>query len=228
MSEENSKKHKRNSPSKLRADLELNFLLAEIEGRLKEPSEELVRGTTEGVRAAIRKFDAMESGAAKGAASGALSSFVVNRLSDLISALSRLALVKLDVGVPAELHADSRPKGGAGGKSTASQYCTWKQDDLLLTLSCLSRKPYTVILHIDEGPDLELSEVRWVDEDSLNRDPEDAVSPTNFPLERIDERTYRVDMRVGVFAGRMGSLTAARERESDDGMDPRLLLPFVN
>jgi len=156
-------------------------------------------------------------------------SFLVERLSDWRYALHRLAFVVMNSGEQAEVHADSRPKRANGRKQTSSHYFTWKQDDMQLTLSCLSKKPYAVTLHVDEGADEELSELCWIDEDSLCGNPDEPIEPKKFALERInDERTYKVDMRLGVFNGRMGSLNAACERESEDSIDLMLLLPFVN
>ena len=226
MSEENASKREREAMSRADADLELNLLLAEIEG--PEPSDELIRKTSEGIRAAIAEFDARESVAATVTGSESSKPFCIERLCDFLAFLPRLTLVKLDVGLSAHGYADTRPKGTAGRQSKPSHYCTWKQDALRLTLSCMHTKPYTVTLHVDEGSDVELSELGWIDEDALRGEPDSPVAPKKFRLQRIDESTYRVDMHLGVFTRRMGSLTAASESASARGVDPRLLLPFVN
>ena len=153
---------------------------------------------------------------------------VVEKLSDWLAALPRFAVMTMDSGTEAYAVADDRSRRSATRKMEPSNFCTWRQDDMQLSLRCRPKKPYTVTLHVDEGADVELSELCWIDEDSLGSAHDEPIEPRKFPLKRIDERTYRVVMRVGVFNGRMGSLTAARERESKDSIDPRLLLPFVN
>ncbi len=153
----------------------------------------------------------------------------VNRLSDWLAALPRLEFRALQFGNMATAHADSRIKGTAGRKSEPVHYCTWKQDDMQLTLSCPHKAPYTVTLRVDEGPDVELTKLCWIDEDALGGDTGASVEPWEFPLERIGDRAYRVvSMDEEDFFTRMGSLSAATERENEEGIDPRLFLPFVN
>jgi len=156
---------------------------------------------------------------------------VVKQLSDWLAALPRLAMIEMESGTEAYAGADDGRRHSLTSKSAPSNFFTWKQDDMQFTLSCLTKKPYTVRLHVDEGADIELSELCWINEDSLGRAEDEPIELKKFPLERIDEKTYRVKVSPGVFYGRLGSLTAAIaacERESEDSIDPQLLLPFVN
>lgn len=214
--------------NRLAAEERLNHLLAEIQGRAREPSDDLINSTSERVRTAIREFDAKETVAAISAGSGSVRSFVVERLSDWIAALPRLELGNLQLGNLAEGHADTRTKGAGGKKKVSVHLCTWKQDVLQLTLSCLQKPPYKVTLRVNEGArDAELAKLCWIDEASLDHAPGAPVQVVDFPMKRIDERTYLVDMDVDDFVGRLGSLHAAKELAQQSGADPRLLLPFV-
>lgn len=150
------------------------------------------------------------------------------QLSELLAVLSRFTLIEMNSGTQASAAADDGVGRSAEHQREPSNFFTWKQDDMQLTLSCLPKKPYAVMLHIDDGPDIELSTLCWIDKDSLGTDPDEFVERKKFPLKRIDERTYRVSMPVGIFTGRMGLLNTARGRASEKGIDPRLLLPFVS
>lgn len=228
MTKRSDRPHRPGASPQAKADLELNFLLAEIEGRLREPSDDLIRRTSERIREAIKEFDAKESAAATSTGSENLLSFFVNRLSDWLAALPRLEFRALQFGNMATAHADTRIKGKTGREPTP-HYCTWKQDDMQLTLSCPRKAPYTVTLRVDQGPDVELTKLCWINEDALGGDPGAPVEPLDFPLERIGDRAYRVvSMDEEDFFTRMGSLSAATERENEEGIDPRLFLPFVN
>lgn len=61
MSKKHGDKESKAAHDQIEAEVHLNFLLAEIEDRLHEPSDELVRETYAAIRSAIKEFDARES-----------------------------------------------------------------------------------------------------------------------------------------------------------------------
>ena len=228
---------------RLRLEQTIEDMEAEAEGRTQTTSQASVDRAMSRVYAALERFasgkpvhqpDAETSSDGPARVAPAARSkrnqlwSPVNRLSDWLAAVARLEFGALQFGNMATAHADSRVQRTAGSKSEPVHYCTWKQDGLQITLSCPRKAPYTVALHIDDGPDTELTQLFWIEEDELGGDVGAPVKPVEFPLERIGDRAYRVaGMDEDVFFTRMGSLGAAREREGEDSIALRLLLPFV-
>ncbi|MFL4468988.1 hypothetical protein ACERZ8_03550 [Tateyamaria armeniaca] len=61
MSNENKKNRAQDKSLTKGVDLELNFLLAEVEGRLREPSDELVRDTFASIESQIQEFESRQT-----------------------------------------------------------------------------------------------------------------------------------------------------------------------
>jgi hypothetical protein len=213
---------------KIAAENRMKDFLSDIEGRTREPGDDLVKRTSERVRAAIREFDARENVAVAAESGGALS-FVFEKLKDAYIALPRLVLVDTDIGGPVAGRADDGARRSARRRSKPSNFCTWKQDAFQFTLSCRLRNPDPVTLHIDEGPEVEFRELRWIDEDDVQGDPDRPITVKSFPLKRLPDttRAYEVKMHVVTFQARMGAIYAAKEGARADSADVRLLLPFV-
>jgi hypothetical protein len=120
--------------------------------------------------------------------------------------------------------------GSAGAKhahSAQTNFRSWRQGDLHLTLGCETKPPFQVNLHINEGPDAQILRLCWIDETSLSGDVSLPPSLVEFKVERIADRTYRVKMSVGAFSTRLRAINAYEENKGEDAKDPRLLLPFV-
>jgi hypothetical protein len=215
--------------ARMKADLQLNFLLAEIEGRLQEPSDELLRETHAGVLSAIMDFDVNEAAAVASLGPSSMTLNAFNKLSDFIAGLSRFDFVEMNIGTLAIGRNDDGDRRSAGRRAAARHFCTWKQNGLQFTLSCMSKMPFTVTLQIDEGPDVELRELVWIDEDDVEGVPDRPVNMESFALKRLPDskRTYQVGMDVVAFTARMGAIYAAKEGEAADDAKVRLLLPFV-
>lgn len=152
-----------------------------------------------------------------------------NRLSSIIDQMSdwtRLSGRYLALG-----------NGGVGnlmGAAAASKTVTrrasanhrsWCQGDLSLTLSIINAKPFSVTLHIDEGPDIDISHLSWIEEKSFEADPQRRPVLRRFEVKRTNEdRTFKVEATPAEFVRRLSAITTA---ESKSISDAQLLLPFV-
>ena len=155
----------------------------------------------------------------------------ISLILDRVSDWALLAPRFFDLG-PGEMGLGTGAHASAGRASTAwrkregENFRKWRQGDLHLVLNCENEPPFAVTLLIDEGPDVRLQRLCWIEEHSLAGDPNAPAALVAFPLERIGDRAYRVEMSVGKFSARLSAIEAAKKGRKEGG-DPRLLLPFV-
>jgi len=110
--------------------------------------------------------------------------------------------------------------------SEATQFQIWQQGALGLTLSCENKHPYTVTLRVDD-PHAKVAQLYWVDEGSLTDDSDAPLQAQSFSVTQVDAQTYTVQMPVAIFADKIRAIVAAQQHTDAEGLNPRLLLPFV-
>lgn len=155
-------------------------------------------------------------------------SSILDRRSDWKSLATRIFEIGAGaIGNGRQAFAGTASKRTGSRAPEASNFRTWQQGGLRLTLSCGEKAPYLVTLNVDESPDAKVVRLCWIHEDTLAGDPEAPLRVVPFSVKRIDEGTYSVDMKVGVFSKRMHAIAAAERYAGKGDPDPRLLLPFV-
>lgn len=152
-----------------------------------------------------------------------------NRLSSIIDQMSdwtRLANRYLDLGnggVGTAIGAAAASKTAVGQAS--ANHRSWRQGDLSLTLSIKNAKPFAVTLHIDEGPEIDINYLTWIEEKSFEADPHSRPALRRFEVKRTGKvRTFKVEAKPAEVVQRLSAIKAAEAKTMSDA---QVLLPFV-
>lgn len=109
-----------------------------------------------------------------------------------------------------------------GRRQVDFDYCTWRQGDLKLTLALDGDD--SVTLSIDDGPDVEIGRLGWIDEEALGGDPHAVAQLQRFDVSRTGARLFAVGAPSGDVSDRLAAIKAA---ETTGAENLFALLPFV-
>jgi len=106
-------------------------------------------------------------------------------------------------------------------KPVMSNHCTWRQGDLVLTLALHNDD---VTLSIDDGPDVDIDQLGWIDEEALDGDLQAVPLLHRFDVSRTGARLFAVNARSGDVSDRFSAIKSV-ENSGVGGL--HAFLPFV-